>query len=65
MILGDAPGVVLPKSWVITLLSWPTLLQHLHTIAITSNLRIFLLPPPPLLWDIEQRKVAIGPEKWY
>ncbi len=56
MILGDVAGVVLPKSWVITLASWPTLLQHLHTRAIMSNLRIFFLLILLFWLDLQQGK---------
>lgn len=46
----DVPGMVLPNNWVITLSSWPTLLQHLQSaIVITSNLGIYTYLPPPLL----------------
>lgn len=31
MTIAEAPGVVSPNSWVITLSSWPNLLQHLQS----------------------------------
>lgn len=37
MILREVPGVVLPRTSVITLSGWPTLLQHLYSIIATTS----------------------------
>lgn len=59
MILRDVPAVALPKSWITTLCSWPTLLQHLQrSVVITSNFRIYTYPLPPLLFGCPAVKGA-------